>query len=306
MREIRVALLESDVSISVAKDFIEKIKIKALGQEVIRSVSPAQMVIKIVNDELTNLLGSENSELNLRSKSPVLILMAGLQGSGKTTTTAKLSKWITKNFNKSVMMASLDIYRPAAQEQLISLGSKNKIEVLEKQENKKPIEIAQTAFDKAKKSDFDVLILDSAGRTHIDQKMMKELSDISLKFKFAEIFLVSDSMTGQDAVNNAESFSKKINLTGIILTRVDGDARGGAALSMKQTTEKPIKFIGVGEKIDDLEIFHPERIANRILGMGDVVTLVEKASEQINQEEAADLQKKILKGKFSLSDYSNN
>ena len=209
LREIRVALLESDVSISVAKDFIEKIKIKALGQEVIRSVSPAQMVIKIVNDELTNLLGSENSELNLRSKSPVLILMAGLQGSGKTTTTAKLSKWITKNFNKSVMMASLDIYRPAAQEQLISLGSKNKIEVLEKQENKKPIEIAQTAFDKAKKSDFDVLILDSAGRTHIDQKMMKELSDISLKFKFAEIFLVSDSMTGQDAVNNAESFLKK-------------------------------------------------------------------------------------------------
>ena len=304
LREIRVALLESDVSISVAKDFIEKIKIKALGQEIIRSVSPAQMVIKIVNDELTSLLGSENSELNLRSKSPVLILMAGLQGSGKTTTTAKLSKWITKNFNKSVMMASLDIYRPAAQEQLISLGSKNKIEVLEKQENKKPIEIAQTAFDKAKNNDFDVLILDSAGRTHIDQKMMKELSDISLKFKFAEIFLVSDSMTGQDAVNNAESFSKKINLTGIILTRVDGDARGGAALSMKQTTEKPIKFIGVGEKIDDLEIFHPERIANRILGMGDVVTLVEKASEQINQEEAADLQKKILKGKFSLSDYS--
>ena len=305
LREIRIALLESDVSILIAKNFIEKIRVKALGQEVIKSVSPGQMVIKIVNDELTQLLGSDNSEIKIDSKPPTLIMMVGLQGSGKTTSTAKLSKWIQKNKKKKVIMASLDIYRPAAQEQLISLAKNNSLNVLEKQDKKTPLEITEIAFKKAVDEKFDILILDSAGRTHIDKKMMEEISVISKKLKFTEIFFVSDSMTGQDAVNTAKSFSEKIDLTGIILTRVDGDGRGGAALSMRETTKKPIKFIGIGEKIDDIEIFHPSRIANRILGMGDVVTLVEKAAEQINQEDAEKLQKKILKGRFSLADYSN-
>lgn len=303
MREIRVALLESDVSISVAKDFIENVKIKARGQEVIKSVSPAQMVIKIVNDELTEILGSENSDINLNPKIPNLILMVGLQGSGKTTSTAKLAKWITSNKNKKVMMASLDIYRPAAQEQLISLGKTNNIETLEAQTKKKPIEIANIAIEKAKKDTFDVLILDSAGRNQVDKEMMNEIKDISKKFKFNETLLVSDSMTGQDAVNTAKAFSDSVNLSGIILTRIDGDSRGGAALSMKQITSKPIKFLGSGEKVDDFESFHPDRIANRILGMGDVVTLVEKAAKEVDEQEAKELQKKFLKGRFTLLDY---
>ena len=298
LREIRVALLESDVSISVAKDFIEKVKTKALGKEVIRSVSPAQMVVKIVNDELVHLLGSDNSEINLNAKPPAVIMMVGLQGSGKTTSTAKLAKWVEANKNKKVLMASLDIYRPAAQEQLDSLAKTNDLNVLEIQRNKTPLEISNIAFQEAKKNEFDVLILDSAGRNHIDKKMMNEIEEISQKLKFTEIFLVADAMSGQDAVNTAQNFSDKIDLTGIILTRVDGDGRGGAALSMKEVTKKPIKFIGIGEKINDIEIFHPDRIVSRILGMGDVVSLVEKASEQIDREDAEKLQKKYLKGNF--------
>ncbi len=304
MREIRVALLESDVSLSVAKDFIENVKSKAIGQEVIKSISPDQMIIKIVNDQLTELLGSENDSLKLNAKTPVLFLMVGLQGSGKTTTSAKLAKWITKNNNKKIMMASLDIYRPAAQEQLIKLGVDNDIATLELQENKSPLQIANVAVESAKQSNFDILILDSAGRNHIDTKMMNEVKEISEKFNFSEILLVSDSMTGQDAVNTAKNFSEQVNLTGIILTRIDGDSRGGAALSMRHVTQKPIKFMGTGEKIDDIEIFHPDRIANRILGMGDVVTLVEKASEEIDEQEAKQMQQKFLKGRFTLLDYS--
>ena len=304
LREIRIALLESDVSIKVAKDFIERVKQKALGKEVIKSVSPSQMVVKIVNDELTSLLGSESYEINLKSKPPAIMLMVGLQGSGKTTTSAKLAKWIEKNKNKKVLMASLDIYRPAAQEQLLTLGADNTIAVLPKQDKKRPLEIAKIAKKHAEDNDFDVLILDSAGRNHVDKKMMLEIQEISKFSSFTEIFFISDSLTGQDAVNTATSFSEKVDLTGIILTRLDGDGRGGAALSMKETINKPIKFIGVGEKIDDFEVFHPDRIANRILGMGDVVSLVEKASEQIDKEDAEKLQKKILKGKFSLADYS--
>ena len=304
MREIRIALLESDVSLSVAKDFIENVKSMAIGQEVIKSISPDQMIVKIVNDQLTELLGSENDSLKLNAKTPVLFLMVGLQGSGKTTTSAKLARWITKNNNKKIMMASLDIYRPAAQEQLIKLGADNGITTLESQENKSPLQIAQIAFDYAKKSNFDILILDSAGRNHIDTKMMNEVKEISEKFNFSEILLVSDSMTGQDAVNTAKNFSEQVNLTGIILTRIDGDSRGGAALSMRHVTQKPIKFMGTGEKIDDIEIFHPDRIANRILGMGDVVTLVEKASEEIDEQEAKQMQQKFLKGRFTLLDYS--
>ena len=304
LREIRIALLESDVSISVAKDFINRVREKSLGKEVIKSISPGQMVIKIVNDELTELLGSESYEVNLKSKPPALVLMVGLQGSGKTTSSAKLANWIEKNKSKKVMMASLDIYRPAAQEQLITLGNQNGIHVLPKQNNKKPLEILKLAKKEAEKNDFDVLILDSAGRNHIDEKMMKEIKEISKFTNFTEVLFVSDSLTGQDAVNTAQSFSEKLDLTGIILTRLDGDGRGGAALSMKETINKPIKFIGIGEKLDDFEVFHPDRIANRILGMGDVVTLVEKASEQIDKDEAEKLQKKILKGRFSLVDYA--
>ena len=304
LREIRIALLESDVSIKVAKDFIERVKQKALGKEVIKSVSPSQMVVKIVNDELTSLLGSESYEINLKSKPPAIMLMVGLQGSGKTTTSAKLAKWIEKNKNKKVLMASLDIYRPAAQEQLLTLGADNTIAVLPKQDKKKPLDIAKIAKKHAEDNDFDVLILDSAGRNHVDKMMMQEIQEISKFSSFTEIFFISDSLTGQDAVNTATSFSEKVDLTGIILTRLDGDGRGGAALSMKETINRPIKFIGVGEKIDDFEVFHPDRIANRILGMGDVVSLVEKASEQIDKEDAEKLQKKILKGKFSLVDYS--
>ena len=304
LREIRIALLESDVSISVAKDFINRVREKSLGKEVIKSISPGQMVIKIVNDELTELLGSESYEVNLKSKPPALILMVGLQGSGKTTSSAKLAKWIQKNKSKKVMMASLDIYRPAAQEQLITLGNQNEIYVLPKQDNKKPLEILKVAKKEAEKNDFDVLIIDSAGRNHVDKKMMKEIKEISKFTNFTEVLFVSDSLTGQDAVNTAQSFSEKLDLTGIILTRLDGDGRGGAALSMKETIKKPIKFIGIGEKLDDFEVFHPDRIANRILGMGDVVTLVEKASEQIDKDEAENLQKKILKGRFSLIDYA--
>ncbi len=304
LREIRIALLESDVSIKIAKDFIERVKQKALGKEVIKSVSPSQMVVKIVNDELTSLLGSESYEINLKSKPPAIMLMVGLQGSGKTTTSAKLAKWIEKNKNKKVLMASLDIYRPAAQEQLLTLGADNTIAVLPKQDKKKPLDIAKIAKKHAEDNDFDVLILDSAGRNHVDKKMMLEIQEISKFSSFTEIFFISDSLTGQDAVNTATSFSEKVDLTGIILTRLDGDGRGGAALSMKETINRPIKFIGVGEKIDDFEVFHPDRIANRILGMGDVVSLVEKASEQIDKEDAEKLQKKILKGKFSLVDYS--
>ena len=304
MREIRIALLEADVALEVSKSFIQLVKEKALGKEVLKSVDPAQMVVKIVNDELIEILGSENYELNLKSKPPAIILLAGLQGSGKTTSAAKLAKRITKTSNKKVLMASLDVYRPAAQEQLEILGNQNQIQTLKIIKNQKPLEIAERAVNFAKSEFFDVLILDSAGRNQVDDKMMKEIVTISKKIKTTERLLVVDSMAGQDAVNTAKHFNTALNLTGILLTRVDGDSRGGAALSMKSVAKCPIKFIGVGEKVEDLEEFHPDRIANRILGMGDVVTLVEKAHEEINEKEAEDLQKRFLKGKFTLNDYS--
>ena len=304
MREIRIALLEADVALEVSKSFIQLVKEKALGKEVLKSIDPAQMVVKIVNDELIEILGSENYELNLKSKPPAIVLLAGLQGSGKTTSAAKLAKRITKTSNKKVLMASLDVYRPAAQEQLEVLGNQNQIQTLEIIKNQKPLEIAERAVNYAKSEFFDVLILDSAGRNQVDDKMMKEIVSISKKIKTTERLLVVDSMAGQDAVNTAKHFNTALDLTGILLTRVDGDSRGGAALSMKSVAKCPIKFIGVGEKVEDLEEFHPDRIANRILGMGDVVTLVEKAHEEINEKEAEDLQKRFLKGKFTLNDYS--
>ncbi len=304
LREIRIALLEADVALSTTKDFIERIKKKALGKTVLDSVSPGQMVIKIVNDELISILGSDNYDINLKSNPPAIILMAGLQGSGKTTSSAKLAKWIKNKHKKTVMMASLDIYRPAAQKQLKTLGDQNQINTLEINENENPIDIALRAKKSAESENFDVLILDSAGRNHIDKKMMDEIETISKKLPIIETLLVLDSMAGQDAVNTAKSFSEKLKISGIILTRVDGDSRGGAALSMKSITNQPIKFLGIGEKVEDFEEFHPDRIASRILGMGDVVSLVEKASAEIDEKEAKKLQGKFLKGRFSLSDYS--
>lgn len=303
LREIRIALLEADVALSVTKEFIDQIKNKALGHDVISSVSPGQMVIKIVNDELVKVLGSENYELNIKTKPPAIILMVGLQGSGKTTSSAKLAKKIIDKYKKNVLLASLDIYRPAAQKQLETLGFQNKIETLEIIKNEKPIDICVRAQKRAELQNFDVLILDSAGRNHIDSEMMQELVDISSKLTISETLLIADSMAGQDSVNTAQSFSEKLDLSGIVLTRVDGDSRGGAALSMKSITNCPIKFIGVGEKIHEFEEFHPERIASRILGMGDVVSLVEKASSEIDEKDAKDIQKKLLKGRFSLNDY---
>ena len=304
LRNIRIAFLEADVALSATREFIEKIRSKAIGQTVIKSVSPAQMVIKIVNDELVEFLGSKNHEINFSNKSPIIILMAGLQGSGKTTTTAKLAYRIKNKFKKTVLVASLDIYRPAAREQLESLAKKNFIDSLEIINTEKPNEIISRAEQKAKNENYDVLILDSAGRNHVDTKMMNELADISKKVSVTETLLVVDSMSGQDAANVAKHFSDKLDVTGIVLSRLDGDARGGAALSMKSITKKPIKFIGVGEKIDEFDEFYPDRIASRILGMGDVVTLVEKAAEDIDEKEAKDLQKKIMKGRFSLIDYA--
>lgn len=303
LREIRVALLEADVSLPIAKEFIEKIRMQALGKDVISSISPGQMVVKIVNDELIKLLGSENNNL-INAKPPVTIMMAGLQGSGKTTSAAKLANRLIEKNKKSVLVASLDIYRPAAQNQLESLAKQNNIISLDIVEGEQPIEICLRAKKKAEIESFDFLILDTAGRNHIDKAMMKELENISKKITINETLLVVDSMAGQDSVNTAKSFSESLDVTGIILTRVDGDSRGGAALSMKSVTQKPIKFIGTGEKIDELEEFHADRIADRILGMGDVVTLVEKATEQIDEHEAKRIQGKLLKGKFSLTDYS--
>ena len=303
LREIRVALLEADVSLPIAKEFIEKIRMQALGKDVISSISPGQMVVKIVNDELIKLLGSENNNL-INAKPPVTIMMAGLQGSGKTTSAAKLANRLIEKNKKSVLVASLDIYRPAAQNQLESLAKQNNIISLDIVEGEQPIEICLRAKKKAEIESFDFLILDTAGRNHIDKAMMKELENISKKITINETLLVVDSMAGQDSVNTAKSFSESLDVTGIILTRVDGDSRGGAALSMKSVTQKPIKFIGTGEKIDELEEFHADRIADRILGMGDVVTLVEKATEQIDEQEAKRIQGKLLKGKFSLTDYS--
>tara|TARA_E500000075_G_C6996323_1_gene327326 strand:+ start:2852 stop:4351 length:1500 start_codon:yes stop_codon:yes gene_type:complete len=302
LREVRRALLEADVALEVVKDFLEKVREKAIGEEVIKSVSPGQTVIKIVNDELTKLLGSENVELNLKVNPPAVVMMVGLQGSGKTTTSAKIAHFIRNKYKNKVMMASLDVNRPAAQEQLEILGIENSIDTLPIIKNQKPTEIAKRAFQEAKLGGFDVLILDTAGRLHVDEGLMNELDSINQIANSQEIMLVADALTGQDAVNVAKSFSQKLPLTGVILTRLDGDSRGGAALSMRHITGQPIKFVGVGEKIENLEEFYPDRISNRILGMGDIVSLVEKAKETIDTENANKIAKKISKGLFDLDD----
>ena len=284
LKGIRLALLEADVSLEVVKDFIEKVKPKAIGQEIIRSTSPGDMVVKVVYDELVNLLGTKNTEINLNSVPPVPIMMVGLQGSGKTTTTAKIAKYIEKNNKKKVMMVSLDVYRPAAQEQLKLLGDQNNIITLPIIEGQLPADICRRALSAASLNGSEVLLFDTAGRTQIDLQMMSEIKEIENIIKPNEVMLVADSLTGQVAANVAKEFKNTVDVSGIVLTRSDGDGRGGAALSMKHVANVPVKFLGVGEKIDNLEVFHPDRVANRILGMGDIVSLVEKAAEDLDED----------------------
>ncbi|NNC48085.1 MAG: signal recognition particle protein [Sphingomonas sp.] len=302
MREVRIALLEADVALPVARDFVEQVTEKAVGEEVVRSVTPGQMVVKIVNDALVELLGSENAELELKAKPPAVVMMVGLQGSGKTTTTAKLSKRLKEKSNKKVMMASLDVARPAAQEQLAVLGRQIEVDTLPIVAGQSPTDIAKRALESARLQGYDVLMFDTAGRLHVDDALMDEMKAVASVGKPVETLLVVDSLTGQDAVNVAKGFGEEVDLTGVILTRMDGDARGGAALSMRKVTGKPIKFAGTGEALDALEPFHPDRVAGRILGMGDVVSLVEKAAETVKMEDAEKLAAKMEKGKFDLDD----
>ena len=301
LREVRVALLEADVALPVVKDFIGRVKARAVGQEVIKSVTPGQMVVKIVHDELIATLGTKGVELNLNAVPPVVILMVGLQGSGKTTTSAKIALKLRKE-KKKVLLASLDVYRPAAQQQLQILAGQAEVGSLPVVMGEMPVAITRRALDVGRKEGYDVVILDTAGRLHIDQELMAEVANVRDVAKPTETLLVTDAMTGQDAVTLAREFNEKVGVTGIVLTRIDGDARGGAALSMRSVTGRPIKFLGAGEKLDALEVFHPDRIAGRILGMGDVVGLVEKAMETIEVEEAERLAKRIEKGKFDLDD----
>ena len=303
LKSIRLALLEADVSLDVVKEFINRLKPKALGQEIVRSTSPGQMVVKIVYDELVSFLGDKNSEVQLNAVPPVPIMLVGLQGSGKTTTTAKLARFLEKNNKKKVMMASLDIYRPAAQEQLRLLGEQNNIPTLPVIEGQLPADICRRAISAANLNGSEVILFDTAGRTQIDFQMMNEIKQIEDIVNPSETILVADSLTGQVAANVAKEFKNTVNLTGIVLTRSDGDARGGAALSMKYVADVPIKFLGVGEKIENFEVFYPDRIANRLLGMGDIVSLVEKAAEDLDQENLEKTEEKIKKGQFSLEDY---
>ncbi|MEE8274249.1 MAG: signal recognition particle protein [Alphaproteobacteria bacterium] len=302
LREVRVALLEADVALPVVKDFIARVKERAAGSEVLKSVTPAQMVVKIVNDELTAMLGPDSAGLDLAAPPPVSVLMVGLQGSGKTTTTAKLGLRLARAEKKKVLMASLDVRRPAAQAQLAVLGEQAGVATLPIVEGEGALDIARRAMETGRLEGYDVVLLDTAGRLHIDDEMMAEAAQLRDATGPAEVLLVADALTGQDAVNLAQAFNERVGVTGIVLTRVDGDARGGAALSMRAVTGRPVKLIGVGEKLDALEAFHPERIASRILGMGDVVSLVEKAAETIDRDEAERLARKVQKGGFDFDD----
>lgn len=300
MREIRIALLEADVALPVVKDFIAKVKEQALGEKVIRSIQPGQMVVKIVHEELVRVLGSDESALNLNAVPPAVILMVGLQGSGKTTTSAKLAGMLGKK--RKVMLASLDIYRPAAQEQLEQLAAQIGGHSLPIVKGEKPAAIVKRALETAKKGGFDVLILDSAGRLHIDNELMNELAEVKKLAAPVETLLVADAMMGQDACNVAREFNEKLGVTGIALTRIDGSSRAGAALSMRMVAQVPVKFLGTGEKLGEFEEFHPDRVAGRILGQGDVVSLVETAMEKIDREEADKMARQMMKGRFDLND----
>ena len=303
LREVRIALLEADVALPVVKDFINSVKERAVGAEVVKSITPGQMVVKIVHDHLVELLGGTVQTLDLVAAAPVVVMMVGLQGSGKTTSTAKIAKRLAERDRKKVLMASLDVARPAAQEQLAVLGRQVSVATLPIVTGQQPVEIAKRALVMAKTEGYDVLMLDTAGRLSIDDALMLEVEAVRDATQPAETLLVADAMTGKDAVNTARIFNERVGLSGIVLTRIDGDARGGAALAMRSVTGKPIKLLGTGEKMDALEDFHPDRIAGRILGMGDVVSLVEKAVATIDQEEAEKLAAKMQKGTFDLDDF---
>lgn len=303
MREIRIALLEADVNFQVVRDFINRVSEKASGEDILKGLNSTQQVIKIVNDELIALMGSTHSKLAVADRPPTIIMMCGLQGAGKTTMCGKLAGMLKKQ-NKKVLLAACDVYRPAAIKQLQVVGGKVNVPVFEEGQIN-PVKIAKDALDEAKKQGTDVLIIDTAGRLHIDEQLMEELQKIKAEVKPNEILLVVDSMTGQDAVNVAETFNQKLDITGVIITKLDGDTRGGAALSIKAVTGKPIKFVGSGEKMEDIEPFYPDRMASRILGMGDVLTLIEKAQEAFSEEEALKLQKKMKTNSFTLQDYLN-
>jgi len=302
LREIRIALLEADVNFRVVKDFIEVLRKRVIGQEVLASLTPAQQVIKIVHQELIQLLGGEKEDLNLTGPIPVSLMFVGLQGSGKTTTVGKLSRLLLQK-NRRPFLVPVDIYRPAAIEQLRQIGESIKLPVYLPQKGETPVEICKKALNKARESNCDTLLIDTAGRWHIDELLMNELQEIKLTINPQEILLLADAMTGQEAVNVALKFDEVLNLTGVILTKMDGDARGGAALSIKTVTKKPIKFVGMGEKMEDLEVFYPDRMASRILGMGDVLSLIEKAEAALDERKTREMEKKLHKGVFTLGDF---
>lgn len=303
MREVRLALLEADVNFKVVKEFVKRVSERAVGQEVLKSLTPGQQVIKVVKEELTELMGGEQSKIAVASKPPTVIMMVGLQGAGKTTTTGKLANLLRKKYNRKPLLVAADIYRPAAIKQLQTLGKQLDMPVFSLGDQVSPVEIAKEAIAKAKEEHHDYVLIDTAGRLHVDEKLMDELKDIKELTKPDEIFLVVDAMTGQDAVNVAQSFNEQLGLTGVVLTKLDGDTRGGAALSIRSVTHTPIKFVGMGEKMDALEVFHPERMASRILGMGDVLTLIEKAQANVDEEKAKELEKKMRTATFSFDDF---
>ncbi|HZG61119.1 MAG TPA: signal recognition particle protein [Anoxybacillus sp.] len=303
MREVRLALLEADVNFKVVKDFIKRVSERAVGQEVLKSLTPGQQVIKVVKEELTALMGGEQSKIAVATRPPTVIMMVGLQGAGKTTTTGKLANLLRKKYNRKPLLVAADIYRPAAIKQLETLGKQLNMPVFSLGDQVSPVEIAKQALAKAKEEHHDYVLIDTAGRLHIDEALMDELKQIKEVTKPDEIFLVVDAMTGQDAVNVAQSFNEQLGLTGVILTKLDGDTRGGAALSIKAVTDTPIKFVGMGEKMDALEPFHPERMASRILGMGDVLTLIEKAQAAIDEEKAKELEQKMRTLSFTFDDF---
>ena len=305
LREVRVALLEADVALPVVKDFITHVKERAIGQEVLKSITPGQMVVKIVYDQMVATLGGEGAEINLLATPPVTMMIVGLQGSGKTTSTAKVARLLSTKKRKKVLMASVDVYRPAAREQLKILGQEAHVDTLPIIDHEKPLEIVKRGYEKARLEGYDVFIVDTAGRLHIDDALMEELVQLRNVLKPTETLFVADAMTGQDAANVAKTFHERVGLTGVVLTRVDGDARGGAALSVRHITGCPVKLMGMGERIEQIEEFHPDRIASRILDMGDVLTLVEKAAETIDREEAEKLAQKMGKGQFDMNDLAN-
>ncbi len=303
MREVRLALLEADVNFKVVKDFINKVKERAVGQEVLKSLTPGQQVIKVVNDELTELMGGEQSKIAVAAKPPTVVMMVGLQGAGKTTTTGKLANYLHSKQNRRPLLVACDIYRPAAIKQLQVIGEQLNLPVFSMGDQVSPVEIARKAIEHAKQEHYDYVLIDTAGRLHIDEALMNELQDIRATVKPDEILLVVDAMTGQDAVNVAESFNEQLELSGVVLTKLDGDTRGGAALSVKAVTGCPIKFAGMGEKMDALEPFHPDRMASRILGMGDVLSLIEKAQASVDEEKAKEMERKLRKAEFTFEDF---